>query len=161
MKYKNYACSGGWMTNSFKYLMVKPILLEKDYPYTTPVKCKDTSAPGVTLVKSYTIVPVKSSSALMAAVANNPTVAIALGSSSTGFKYYKSGILKASACSTYVNHAVQLVGYGNANGVNYWLIRNSWGTGWGEAGYIRIENDKKEGGVGPCGMYQKSSYPLL
>jgi len=39
-----------------------------------------------------------------------------------------------------INHAVQLVGYGHdsALGMDYWLVRNSWGPSWGEAGYIRM-----------------------
>ena len=43
-------------------------------------------------------------------------------------------------CGTSINHAVVLIGYGTdlATGKDYWLVRNSWGTSWGEAGYIRL-----------------------
>jgi CSLREA domain-containing protein len=58
----------------------------------------------------------------------------------TEFFKYKSGVFntnEASACGGYsINHAIVLVGWNDVEGV--WLLRNSWGTGWGESGYMRI-----------------------
>merc|ERR1712046_468258 len=55
----------------------------------------------------------------------------------------------ALGCNMNVDHAVQLVGYGEDKGVMYWLVRNSWGS-WGEKGYIRIQRFGE--GKEPCGM---------
>jgi len=55
--------------------------------------------------------------------------------------------LNISYCSTVVNHAVTLVGYGSSNGLDYWIVKNSWGTTFGENGYFRIAR-----GRGMCGI---------
>lgn len=58
----------------------------------------------------------------------------------TGWGSYGLGIYDGCTPATVVNHGVVLVGYGADGSVNkdYWLIRNSWGKGWGEAGFIRV-----------------------
>ena len=56
--------------------------------------------------------------------------------------------MSATTCSPYIlNHAVVLVGYGTANGVDYWIMKNSWGPNWEEKGYFRVRR-----GTGMCGM---------
>ena len=82
-----------------------------------------------------------------------------------------------------IDHAVQLVGYGEENGSKYWLVRNSWSPAWGEQGYIklaRMDNDEQKCGsdttpqdgsacdgetepvtvCGTCGVLYDSSFPL-
>jgi len=55
-----------------------------------------------------------------------------------GFSYHKQGVYdKCTSQST--NHAVVTVGWGTENGVDYWLIKNSWGKGWGDKGYIKVK----------------------
>ena len=63
---------------------------------------------------------------------------------------YTGGILdkSSSQCPTSgINHAVTMVGYGNENGKDYWIVKNSWGINWGENGYFRIKR-----GSGTCGV---------
>ncbi len=73
---------------------------------------------------------------------------------------YKGGILSSSACGTNLDHAVNLIGYGSENGKDFWLVRNSWGTSWGEKGYMRIARSSQDG-PGVCGLLKMSSYPIL
>lgn len=88
-------------------------------------------------------------------------VSIAVAANSSIFMFYKGGILNSTSCGTGLNHAVLLVGYGtDANGQQYWLVKNSWGTGWGESGYIRIAKSSTNG-AGICGLLQWSSYPVI
>lgn len=70
---------------------------------------------------------------------------------------YRGGIWKptasdcAAAKANQYGHAVTMVGYGSENGVPYWLVKNSWGTGWGVGGYIKVQR-----GVNACSM----GYPM-
>lgn len=66
---------------------------------------------------------------------------------------YKSGIITGdSGCGTEMDHAVLAVGWGTENGTDYWLIKNSWGTSWGENGFVRFAI---EDGLGVCGVQTK------
>ena len=74
---------------------------------------------------------------------------------------YSSGII-AGGCGTSLDHAITLVGYGtSAAGNAYWLAKNSWGTGWGESGYVRFFRDLNESTAGVCGIYLMNSIPLF
>lgn len=94
----------------------------------------------------------------MAQLAKQPVnVAVAAGNSV--FQSYSSGIISAnSGCPTSIDHAILAVGYGEENGVQYYIVRNSWGSWWGEQGYVRIETS---GGKGTCGINQYVYYPTL
>ncbi|CAD6216875.1 unnamed protein product [Miscanthus lutarioriparius] len=75
------------------------------------------------------------------------------------FKRYSEGVF-TGPCGTRLNHAVLVVGYGTtANGVNYWIVKNSWGKGWGENGYIRMKRNVGTK-AGLCGIYKKPMYPI-
>ena len=73
------------------------------------------------------------------------------------FEQYESGIYANSSCPTGpmdVNHAVVAVGWGTENGMDYWIIKNSWSEKWGENGYFRMQR-----GVNMCGINNCNSYP--
>ena len=55
------------------------------------------------------------------------------------FYNYKSGIYQRVSGSNRGKHAVKVIGWGNSNGVNYWIAQNSWGTSWGENGFFRVQ----------------------
>lgn len=63
-------------------------------------------------------------------------------------------------CGTALDHGVVAVGYGTENGTDYWLVRNSWGTTWGESGYIKLQRNAVESFAGKCGIAMEASYPV-
>jgi C1A family cysteine protease len=60
-----------------------------------------------------------------------------------------------------LDHGVGGVGYGTENGVDYWLVKNSWGADWGEAGYIRLARGAKYNPHGQCGVQIDNQYAVV
>merc|ERR1711920_881464 len=93
---------------------------------------------------------------LEAAVSQQP-VAITVDAHAGGlFQHYKSGVLTNDACGDLANHAVLIVGYGQikhwwGTKTKYWKIKNSWGSSWGESGYVRVEKGDPATN-GECGV---------
>ena len=88
-------------------------------------------------------------------------VSVAIDAESNMFQFYSGGIIKASDCGTSLDHGVLLVGYGEDDGVKYWLVKNSWGNSWGEDGYFRLERTDEENTDGTCGIALQPSYPVV
>jgi cysteine peptidase B len=128
-------CNGGWPYQAMAYIkQAGGQETESAYPYTsgggnTGICKVDKSkfVPGVQVTGSVSVT--KGENNLEAALNKGP-VSICVDASS--WSSYRSGIL--STCGTSVDHAVQAVGYT----ADYWIVRNSWGTSWGESGFIRI-----------------------
>jgi len=158
-KQGNLGCNGGLMQRAFTYAQSNPLETEADYPYTATssiLGCKYDKSKGVVAVTSQANVPAGSVSQLMAAISQAP-VSVSVDAGSSVFQLYKSGVVTGSACGTQLNHGVLAVGYGtDANGVDYYIVKNSWGAAWGDQGYILLG---REDGDGVCGIQMDSSQP--
>ncbi|KAL2458987.1 Cysteine proteinase RD21a [Forsythia ovata] len=155
----NEGCNGGLMDYAFEFIIKNGgIDTEEDYPYTGyDGKCDQYRKNAkVVSIDGYEDVTPYNEKALKKAVANQP-VTIAMDGSDADFQFYESGIFTGK-CGTDLDHGVNAVGYGSENGLDYWIIRNSWGESWGEKGYIRIQRNVADKG-GLCGLAVEPSYP--
>jgi len=151
-------CGGGTVELAYDRIKQKGIATEKDYPYKSgssgvDYSCKNNIAP-FTNMTDYVNLPVNQQSPIMDALANIGPLAINVDASS--WFGYRSGVFDGcDQDSPDVNHVVQLVGYGTDSQYgDYWLVRNSWGSSYGEKGYIRI---KRESGTPRCGIDESPS----
>jgi len=96
---------------------------------------------------------------MMDAVAQGP-VSVGIDASGDVFQSYKTGHITANECGTNLDHAVQIMGYGTDSLGDYWLLKNSWGTGWGEDGFFKFERQSYNS-EGTCGVLMNGEYPVL
>jgi cathepsin L len=154
----NEGCEGGWMTDAFDYVIGhQGICSSSSYPYQMRDRSSCDSCSSVAHISNYRYVT-SSETALRDAVRITP-VTVGLEVYQSAFQFYSSGVLTAT-CGNDLNHAGLLVGYGTLNGINYWKVKNSWGTNWGQDGYILIQKDGGQSG-GQCGIHVAASYPIV
>ena len=120
------------MDEAFEWAKTNPIPTEADYPYTSGRgergSCDKTKAEGASLlVSSYTYVPKNDADQLKAALDKQP-VSLAVEADRMAFQMYISGVVTGTLCGTTVDHGVTAVGYGTENGIEYFLVKNSWGV---------------------------------
>jgi len=153
--YGNLACDGGLMDNAFKYVEANGLCTEAAYPYTamSSKNCKATSCAMSANSKITGYTDVRHTEDALGASVDMEPISIAIEADQSGFQMYKSGIF-CGVCGQNLDHGVLAVGYGTASGTDYWKVKNSWGTSWGEQGYIRMCRNKNE-----CGLSDEPSYP--
>jgi len=147
------------MTNAFKYTRDYGVQVGSSYTYKA-VKgtCTYNASKVVFKNTGWIAVTANNQVQLAAAVATRP-VSVAVQADASVFQFYTGGIIDGTACGTAVNHGVLIVGYGSENGKDFWIVKNSWGTGWGEAGYVRIAKASTTNNAGVCGIAAMASYP--
>jgi len=158
VKYGNFGCNGGLEDNAFNYYESNAAIARDDYPYTaTKGTCQASTmnSTGVE-VSTYVDITSESESDIMAAIAQQP-ISVAIQANRMVFQLYNGGIFDSTSCGTSLDHAVALVGYGTEGGQAYYILRNSWGTSWGESGYMRIATDGNGDGI--CGVQMEPCYP--
>ncbi|GMH07286.1 hypothetical protein Nepgr_009126 [Nepenthes gracilis] len=144
----NQGCNGGYMEKAFTFIQHNGITTEENYPYTgTPAT-----------ITGYENVPANDEKTLQAAVAQQP-VSVAIDASGVMMQLYSGGIFD-EFCGKNLNHGVTAVGYGEETGNKYWVVKNSWGSDWGEQGYIRLKRDLMTDKEGTCGIAKMASYPV-
>jgi len=152
-EYPNYlhGCKGGDPVVAFEWISQHGLDSDESYGYVSAngVSTACTASSGVLAMTGAELtnvwsVDTASYGTMMSAVAAQP-LSITIDADAT-FKHYISGVYNGP-CGWKQNHAVLLVGYGSDAGNDYWLVKNSWGTNWGEQGFVRM---KRETGMSSC-----------
>jgi len=153
-----FGCNGGNAALAFRYWESHNAMSESSYPYTAKDGTCAYSSSSATPVKavSYTGVTADSPDSMKAALVNN-IMSVAIQANQLSFQLYSSGVFTNTNCGTQLDHATNVVGWGTEGSMDYWIMRNSWGSSWGESGYMRLEI---VAGVGLCGIQMQPNFPV-
>jgi Papain family cysteine protease len=165
-------CTGGNPLLSFYYIHRKGLARWGDYTYTGKQgKCqKQLIKHPIATVRSWGIVSPNHENNMELALRYIGPIVVGFNGADPSFLSYSGGIFNKRNCKQGANHALLITGYGeevvmNTRGrnetVKYWIARNSWGEGWGEKGYLRIQRGSGKKGVpGVCGVARSPSVAL-
>ena len=143
-------CNGGLMEDAFKYLQTTGVVAEESYKYTGKRgECQFDQSKVVAKVTGYKYASSQDENQIKQFLYENGPLAIAINA--TPLQFYFFGIFNPWMewiCNPKeLNHGVLLVGYGVSGSTPYWIVKNSWGSGWGEKGFFRLI-----AGKGACGV---------
>merc|ERR1712168_720302 len=161
--YYDMACNGGWIDNALYYVMQTGYIDGyENYPYVSGStkkagNCVASEANSVGSISNCGATTKNSESELTSALAQVGAIGIAIDAGGIGFQLYSGGVYVSNTCSsTRLNHAVTAVGYGNMDGQDYFTVKNSWGTVWGDQGYILMAANRNN----QCGVAATPAYAI-
>jgi len=146
-----HGCEGGWPYLAWDYIYLQGGQDRWNcYPYQGSVgSCRWNGGCNAGSLVSWTWIFPNNEPSQAAWLYGNAPISICLDASQ--WTNYQSGIVYGSECSTNTDHCVLSTGYNLNSNPPYWIVRNSWGTGWGMSGYIYLEYN-----TNTCGL---SQYP--
>jgi cathepsin B len=153
----NFGCNGGYLNKAWDFMQKTGVMTDECYPYTSGTTgqdgdckstCADGSAPELYHSKKYTMTSnVKKT---QQAIQKDGPIEAAF-TVYQDFMSYKSGVYQHTSGGMLGGHAIKALGWGTEDGVDYWLMANSWDTTWGEDGFFKIKR-------GDCGINNQMTF---
>ncbi|KAL3884392.1 hypothetical protein ACJMK2_024533 [Sinanodonta woodiana] len=157
----NNGCGGGNKHKSYNYIKNNNgVDTAEAYPYEAKNgPCRFRRSEVGATVTGYVDLPRNDEIALRHAVATIGPIAVSIRGFPGDFRFYDHGVYDNTNCGNRIHrfHAVLVVGYGTRDGLDYWIVKNSWGSGWGEKGYIRMSRNNDN----QCCIACAPSYPIV
>jgi C1A family cysteine protease len=146
---KSSGCNGGDPATAFTYIKANGMEKEADYPYTAKDgSCKFNSAKVAVKISGQKTVS-GGESGMLTALQGRP---LSVCHQTGGWQHYSGGVM--TSCSSGGGHCTQMVGYASSG--DYWIVKNSWGTSWGNSGYLYLKK-----GSDLCGISKHCLYPTI
>ena len=154
-------CGGGDRQRTLSWMIEEHSgtwMHENDYPYeAATMTCRSKKENRVCKMIGACLPQMMSEDVLMQVVATRGPASVSMDARWSTFRLYDGGIYDEPRCNElWLGHAVGVVGYGEENGLKYWILRNSWGTDWGEKGYARMIRNKGN----QCGLATEALIPV-
>lgn len=152
-EYGNNGCDGGEDFRAYQWMMKNGgIPTEEDYGSYLGQDgyCHSDNVPKVAKISGFVNVTSNDPNAFKIALVNNGPLSVAIDASHKTFSFYSHGVYYEPECKNDIDgldHAVLAVGYGKINGEDFWLVKNSWSTYWGNDGYILMAAKNNNCGV--------------
>eukprot|EP00930_Biecheleria_cincta_P047938 TRINITY_DN33339_c0_g1_i1.p1 TRINITY_DN33339_c0_g1~~TRINITY_DN33339_c0_g1_i1.p1 ORF type:complete len:400 (-),score=62.58 TRINITY_DN33339_c0_g1_i1:306-1505(-) len=158
---------GGYIDDAFRHVKKKGIPLAEHYPRLNKGAECDWSVAPAAGVRGHRMAHSNDAHAFMRALLTGP---VSVSVDASWDSYHRGVFSGCSKVRSALSHQVLLAGYAQENGKKYWLVQNSWGTDWGEDGYIRLKRYNHEPCVvdaddhafrncGECGLLAEGAYP--
>lgn len=155
----NFGCDGGEDVQAYEWMLRHGLPSRYQYgPYRgVDGLCQvNASLPDAVHISGYVQVPSGDLQALKLSMFTHGPISVAIDASHPSFSFYSHGVYYEPLCGNRVNeldHAVLAVGYGRLHGHDYWLVKNSWSTHWGNDGYVLMSQRNNNCGVATASTF--------
>lgn len=155
----NKGCMGGFQTLAYKWLLPRgEVASEAAYPYKGVTDfCKSNVTSGARFRKAKYVEVKGGEEVLMEALLTKGPMTVSVDAGPKSFAFYHSGVYTEPTCNTKIDkldHAVIVSGYGTTKeGKDYWLVKNTWSSMWGDEGYLKISRKPDDCGIATQPIY--------